>query len=65
MSNLAENIGLRSADDLQNWISQAGLRVIEKRDTSPGHPRSNDQSDPLHEARSKEVTSLYRLKSTD
>ncbi len=65
MSNLAEKIGLRRPDDLQNWISQAGLSVIEKADTSPRHARSSDQSDPLYEARSKEVTSLYRLKAAD
>ena len=61
MSNLAESIGLRSADDLQNWIKQAGLVVKEKLDTLPVHARSREQSDPLYEARSKEVTSLYRL----
>lgn len=65
MSDLAENIGLRSPDDLQDWIRQAGLSVIEKRDTSPKHARSSEQSDPLYEARSKEVTSLYRLKAAD
>lgn len=65
MSNLAEQIGLRSPDDLQDWIRQSGLSVIEKQDTSPKHAKSNKQSDPLYEARSKEVTSLYRLRSTD
>lgn len=65
MSNLSEHLGLRSPDDLQNWIRQAGLSVIEKRDTVPKHPKSSDQSDPLYEARSREVTSLYRLKSAD
>ncbi|MDG1893871.1 MAG: class I SAM-dependent methyltransferase [Fuerstiella sp.] len=65
MSNLAEHIGLRSPDDLQDWIRQAGLSVIEKRDTSPQHAKSSEQSDPLFEARSREVTSLYRLRSAD
>ncbi len=65
MSNLAENIGLRSPDDLQNWIKQAGLSVIDKRDISPKHAKSSEQSDRLYEARSKEVTSLYRLRSAD
>ena len=65
MSNLAEQIGLRNPDDLQDWIRQAGLRVIEKQDTSPKHAKSSMQSDPLYEARSKEVTSLYRLRSAD
>ncbi|MEO1972127.1 MAG: class I SAM-dependent methyltransferase [Pirellulaceae bacterium] len=65
MSNLAEHIGLRSPDNLQDWIRQAGLSVIEKRDTSPQHAKSSEQSDPLYEARSREVTSLYRLRSAD
>jgi methylase of polypeptide subunit release factors len=65
MSNLAELIGLRSPDDLPHWIRQAGLTVIEKRDTSPKHAKSSDQSDLLYEARSREVTSLYRLRSAD
>lgn len=65
MSNLAENIGLRRTDDLQDWITQTGLIVMEKTDTSPRHSKSGDQSDPLYEARSKEVTSLYRLKAAD
>lgn len=64
MSNLAENIGLRSAGDLPEWIAEAGLRVLEKRDTSPKHAKATEQSDPLYEARSREVTSLYRLKAT-
>ena len=29
MSNLAEHIGQRSPHDLQDWIGQAGLSVIE------------------------------------
>ena len=65
MSNLAEHLGLRSSDDLQDWIRQAGLSVIEKRDISPKHAKSSEQADPLYEARSKEVTSLYRLKCAD
>lgn len=63
MSNLAELIGLRNPDDLQDWIQQAGLRVMEKKNASPTHPKSRERSDPLFEARSKEVTSLYRLRS--
>lgn len=61
MSNLAELIGLRSDDDLQNWITQAGLQIVGRHDASPKHRKTKDQTDPLHEARSREVTSLYRL----
>lgn len=63
MSNLAELIGLRGADDLQNWIAEAGLIQLEKLDTSPRHPKASEKSDPLYEARSAEVTSLYRLQA--
>lgn len=62
MSNLAELIGLRKPDDLQQWIAAAGLQVIEKLDIEPKHAKASDQSDPLYEARAKEITSLYRLK---
>ncbi len=62
MSDLAEHLGLRAIEDLQKWIADAGLTVIEKLDIAPKHAKSIDQSDPLYAARSKEVTSLYRLK---
>jgi methylase of polypeptide subunit release factors len=62
MSDLAERLGLRATNDLSDWITQAGLSVIEKLDTAPKHAKSADQSDPLYPARSKEITSLYRLK---
>jgi Methyltransferase small domain len=62
MSDLAEHLGLRAPDDLQKWIADAGLSVIEKHDIKPKHAKSADQSDPLYAARSKEITSLYRLK---
>jgi prophage antirepressor-like protein len=61
LSDLAEHLGLRSREALLEMISQAGLRVIERIDTRPTHGRAQDASDPLHAARSKEVTSLWRL----
>lgn len=61
MSDLAERIGLRQQGELNAWITQAGLTVVEKLDTHPKHAKASDQSDPLYEARSKEVTRLYRL----
>ena len=63
LSDLAEHLGLRAPEDLQKWISDAGLTVVEKLDIAPKHAKSSDQSDPLYAARVKEVTSLYRLKS--
>jgi SAM-dependent methyltransferase len=61
LSDLAEHLGLRSRAQLLSWIEAAGLRVIERIDTRPAHPRAADESDPLHVARSREVTSLWRL----
>jgi SAM-dependent methyltransferase len=61
LSDLAEHLQLRSRDELLSWIAQAGLTVIEKRDARPNHPKVSDASDPLHQARKAEVTSLWRL----
>ncbi|AHV91783.1 methyltransferase [Bordetella holmesii] len=61
LSDLAEHLGLRGPDDLQNWIAQAGLRVLQRHTARPAHPRALDASDPLHMARSRELTSLWRL----
>jgi len=61
MSNLAELIGLRKPEELGQWIADAGLVVVDKLDIAPKHAKATDQSDPLYQARSKEVTSLYRL----
>lgn len=61
LSDLAEHLQLRSRDELLSWIAAAGLTVIEKRDARPNHPKVSDVSDPLHQARKAEVTSLWRL----
>lgn len=61
MSDLAEVLGLRGREQLALWIAQAGLVVIGKDDTRPVHGRPQDRSDPLHQARRQEVTSLWRL----
>lgn len=62
LSDFAEHLELRTKEDLQQWITDAGLTVVEKMDIKPKHGKASDPSDPLHQARSKEVTSLYRLK---
>lgn len=62
LSDLAEHLGLRTPEELQKWIADAGLTVVEKLDIAPKHAKSSDQSDPLYAARVKEITSLYRLK---
>lgn len=61
LSDLAERLGLRTRRQLQDWIGQSGLRVIERHDTRPQHPKTQDTTDPLHAARAAEVTSLWRL----
>jgi methylase of polypeptide subunit release factors len=62
LSDLAEHLGLRSNEHLQQWIASGGLTILEKLDTAPKHSKSSDVSDPLYAARVQEVTSLYRLK---
>jgi len=61
LSDLAEHLGLRSREELLAWIQEAGLRVADRVDARPKHPRAMDESDPLHRARKAEVTSLWRL----
>ena len=63
LSDFAEHLGLRSREQLMQWIASAGLAVIDRIDTRPVHPRASDASDPLHAARSAEMTSLWRLKA--
>jgi methylase of polypeptide subunit release factors len=61
MSDLAEHLGLRTRGEMLAWIAHAGLRVVARHDTRPTHPKAGDPGDPLFAARSKEVTSLWRL----
>jgi len=61
LSDLAEHLGLRSREELLALIDGAGLKVLGKSDIRPHHPRASDAQDPLHAARSAEVTSLWRL----
>ena len=61
MSDLAEHLGLRTRDEMLGWIAGAGLRVVARHDTRPTHPKAGDPADPLFAARSREVTSLWRL----
>ena len=61
MSNFAEHLGLRARGELEAMIEAAGLSVVAKTEMAPRHPKALDPSDPLHAARVKEVTRLYRL----
>jgi methylase of polypeptide subunit release factors len=61
LSDIAEHLGLRTRDWLLSRIEAAGLKVVARLQTKPQHPKALDASDPLHLARSKEITSLWRL----
>ncbi|MBL0419892.1 class I SAM-dependent methyltransferase [Ramlibacter sp. AW1] len=61
LSDLAEHLGLRSREQLLALIAQGGLQVRERLDIRPRHPKAADAADPLAMARSREVTSLWRL----
>ena len=61
LSDLAEHFGLRSRSELLGAFEAAGLRVVSRADARPIHPRAYDKADPLHAARTAEVTSLWRL----
>jgi len=62
LSDLAEHLGLRSREQLLGWIAAAGLAVAGRHDVRPPHAKAFDADDPLHAARSREVTSLWRLR---
>lgn len=64
LSDLAEHLGLRSREQLLAWIQEAGLEVAGRHDVRPTHPKASDADDPLAAARMREVTSLWRLRST-
>lgn len=61
LSDIAEHLGLRTRAQLLDWIAEAGLQVARRIDTVPRHGKVRDADDPLHAARSKEVTSLWVL----
>lgn len=61
LSDFAEHLGLRTRQQLLDWIAKAGLRVVDRLDIRPQHPKVSDRADPLHAARAAEVTSLWRL----
>lgn len=61
LSDLAEHLGLRTREEFLEWIDMSGLNVVEQVQTKPHHSKVQDQNDPLHFARSKELTSLWVL----
>ena len=63
LSDLAEHLGLRPREQLLGWIADAGLEMAARHDVRPTHGKASDPDDPLHLARSREVTSLWRLRA--
>jgi SAM-dependent methyltransferase len=61
LSDLAEHLGLRTRSELLSLFHAAGLKIVDRGDVRPIHPRAADETDPLHAARASEVTSLWRL----
>lgn len=61
LSDLAEHLGLRSRAQLLSWIDSARLSVLACASIRPRHSKAADKSDPLHAARSAEVTMLWQL----
>jgi hypothetical protein len=61
LSDLAEHLGLRSRSELLAAIDVAGLKVVDRIDARPVHPKASDEAEPLHAARAAEVTSLWRI----
>lgn len=61
ISDLAERIGIRRPELLEELWSANGLRLRGKHQANAAHKRASDESDPLHAARSGEVTTLYVL----
>ena len=61
LSDLAEHLGLRTRQELLQRIEGAGLTVLGTHGAAPRHPRAADHDDPLHAARSRETTMLWRL----
>ncbi|MBS0578140.1 MAG: class I SAM-dependent methyltransferase [Proteobacteria bacterium] len=64
LSDLAEHLGLRTREELLEWIRAAGLSVAGRSEVRPVHRRTADARDPLHRARAAEVTSLWRLRAS-
>ena len=61
LSNLAELLGLRAHGLVAQAAAAANLTLRGQLSAPARHPRAQDRADPLHAARSREVTVLYRL----
>ena len=64
LSDLAEHLGLRSPTLLAELFATHGLVVAGRLDARPRHRKAGDPDDPLHAARQREITTLWRLRRT-
>lgn len=62
ISNLAELLELRQADELTREFEKHGLEVIETLEAAPAHKKAFDQNDPFQAVRVRERTRLWRLR---
>jgi methylase of polypeptide subunit release factors len=61
LSDFAELLGLRAPGEVEALIAAGGLKVLGRLEARPRHPKAVDPGDPLHAARARERTSLWRL----
>jgi SAM-dependent methyltransferase len=61
ISDLADRLGLRPPGHLAALATAAGWSAEPALSTRAEHPRAKDAADPLHAARSAEITTLWRL----
>ncbi|NRD64127.1 class I SAM-dependent methyltransferase [Corallococcus exiguus] len=64
LSDLAVLLGLRPAGWIEEQFERCGLTVAWRKSTPARHSKAKDKADPLHAARSQEVTTLYGLVPT-
>lgn len=63
MSDLAEHLGLREPNQLQQWFQDTGWQTIKTLSTKPKHTKAQDSNNPLAFARQQETTFLYILQA--
>ncbi|RYZ46996.1 MAG: methyltransferase, partial [Myxococcaceae bacterium] len=63
LSDLAVLLGLRPPEWIEEQFARCGLTVAWRKSTPARHSKAKDAADPLHAARSREVTTLYGLVS--
>ncbi|WP_369414578.1 50S ribosomal protein L11 methyltransferase [Corallococcus soli] len=63
LSDLAVLLGLRPPGWIEEQFARCGLTVAWRKSTPARHSKAKDAADPLHAARSREVTTLYGLVS--